>query len=172
MKFLGLALTLLLLLAGSSTSWAQRNAHEPKPTPMWLPPPDPNAPRWHTIKVAPKAGLPPIHFYDKLNPVWWLGNVDDPVPPNWYQPEDEHRKTEMVFPHLAPHGILIFTSSAWRTNISPVADNFPNAIPIRAAAGTSPCHAGSSCCCRFFLTSGSGAIFTSAGASAAISASS
>jgi hypothetical protein len=96
-KFLGLVLMLVLLLAGSGTAWAQRNAHEPKPTPMWLPPPDPNAPRWHTIEVAPKAGLPTIHFYDKLNPVWWLGNIDDPMPPNWYRPEDEHRKTKWYF---------------------------------------------------------------------------
>ncbi len=97
MKFLSLTLTLLLLLTSSGTAMAQRNAHEPKPTPMWLPPPDPNAPRWHTIEVAPKPGLPPIHFYDKLNPVWWLGNVDDPVPPNWYRPDEEHRKTKWFF---------------------------------------------------------------------------
>lgn len=97
-KFLGIIVwTLLLLLAGSGAARAQRNAQEPKPTPMRLPPPDPNAPRWHTIQVSPKAGLPEIHFYDKFNPVWWFGNADDPTPPNWYKPDDRHRHTKWYF---------------------------------------------------------------------------
>jgi hypothetical protein len=50
----------------------------------------PNAP-WHTIKVSPAPGLPTIHFYDKVNPVWWLENADDPLPPAWYLPGDRHR---------------------------------------------------------------------------------
>jgi hypothetical protein len=96
-KNLGFALMLLLSLVGSENAFAQRNAHELKPMPMRLSPPDPNAPRWHTIKVAPKPGLPEIHFYDKLNPVWWFGNADEPVPPNWYMPDDDHRKTKWYF---------------------------------------------------------------------------
>lgn len=39
----------------------------------------------------PKPGLPKIHFYNKLNPVWWFGNLDDPAPPVWYRPDSEHR---------------------------------------------------------------------------------
>lgn len=89
--------TLVLLLAGSETARAQRNAQEPKPAPMRLPPLDPNAPRWHTILVTPKPGLPKIHFYDKLNPVWWFGNADDPLPPDWYRPDDLRRKAKWYF---------------------------------------------------------------------------
>jgi len=88
---------ILLLLAGSGTAWSQRNANELKNAPMRRPPPDPNAPRWHTIKVAPKAALPEIHFYDKLNPVWWFGNEDDPTPPGWYRPDDNLRTTKWYF---------------------------------------------------------------------------
>ena len=52
---------------------------------------------WHTIPVTPKAGLPEIHFYNKLNPVWWLENADELVPPAWYLPADRHRVTKWHF---------------------------------------------------------------------------
>ena len=54
-------------------------------------PADTNSARWHADIVTPKPGLPKIHFYNKLNPVWWFGNLDDPVPPAWYRPGSEHR---------------------------------------------------------------------------------
>ncbi len=65
-----------------------------QPAPMKHPPAGTNAvpARWHTIVVTPRPGLPKIHFYDKLNPVWWFGNIDDPVPPDWYRPEAKHRQ--------------------------------------------------------------------------------
>ncbi len=47
--------------------------------------------RWHTITVSPDPGRPEIHFYQKLNPVWWLENADEPTAPAWYLPEDRHR---------------------------------------------------------------------------------
>lgn len=53
--------------------------------------------RWHTIQVKPRPNFPMIHFYDKLNPVWWLKNIDDPVPPKWYKPDDRHRKLKWSF---------------------------------------------------------------------------
>ncbi|MEO6035697.1 MAG: hypothetical protein ABIQ35_10620 [Verrucomicrobiota bacterium] len=28
----------------------------------------------------------------KFNPVFWLGNMDDPVPPDWYRPKNKMRK--------------------------------------------------------------------------------
>ena len=56
-----------------------------------------NVARWHTIQVAPRTSLPEIHFYDKLNPVWWLQNADEPVPPAWYRPDDQHRVTKWHF---------------------------------------------------------------------------
>src|SRR5579863_8074681 len=52
---------------------------------------------WHTIKKMPRADLPKIHFYDKLNPVWWLKNQDDPKPPDWYKPNDKRRKLKWSF---------------------------------------------------------------------------
>ena len=61
------------------------------------PPADTNAARWHSIKVTPRAGLPKVHFYDKLNPVWWAENSDEPVPPKWYKPEDRHRVMKWHF---------------------------------------------------------------------------
>jgi hypothetical protein len=76
---------------------AQRNAHEIKPAPMRRPPSDTNSVHWHSIHVTPKPDLPEIHFYNKLNPVWWLENADDPVPPMWYRPDDKHRKLKWRF---------------------------------------------------------------------------
>ena len=29
--------------------------------------------------------------FPKWNPIWWLGNVDDPVPPDWYRPQSRCR---------------------------------------------------------------------------------
>jgi hypothetical protein len=46
---------------------------------------------WRTVTVTPNPDLPKIHFYDRLNPVWWFGNLDDPAPPAWYRPDDKHR---------------------------------------------------------------------------------
>lgn len=35
------------------------------------------------VQFAPK--------FEKWNPLWWFGNVDEPVPPATYQPDDPHR---------------------------------------------------------------------------------
>jgi hypothetical protein len=53
--------------------------------------------RWHTIGVSPAQGVPGMHLYDKLNPVWWLENTDDPAPPKWYRPTDRHRALKWRF---------------------------------------------------------------------------
>lgn len=34
-----------------------------------------------------RTNLPPIHFYNKINPVWWFGNADEPHAPAWYRPD-------------------------------------------------------------------------------------
>jgi hypothetical protein len=47
---------------------------------------------WHTVKIKPGPRSPKIHFYNKLNPVWWLKNADDPKPPEWYRPGERNRK--------------------------------------------------------------------------------
>ncbi len=60
----------------------------PKP-----PPPTPAAasPQWHSVVMMPHTNLPPIHFYNKLNPIWWFENLDDPRPPAWYRPNGSCR---------------------------------------------------------------------------------
>ena len=67
------------------------------PVHMQRPVADTNSPAWHSIKVTPGSRLPQIHFYNKLNPVWWLENADDPVPPAWYLPKDKHRALKWRF---------------------------------------------------------------------------
>ena len=41
--------------------------------------------------MTPRTNLPPIHFYNKINPVWWFGNLDEPRPPDWYRPNGAAR---------------------------------------------------------------------------------
>ncbi|MFZ0826499.1 MAG: hypothetical protein WAO02_03665 [Verrucomicrobiia bacterium] len=48
-------------------------------------------PRWHSVVMEPHTNLPPIHFYNKLNPVWWLGNIDEPCAPAGYRPNGSCR---------------------------------------------------------------------------------
>ena len=52
---------------------------------------------WHTITVSPRSSVPVIHTYQKINPVWWLQNTDDTLPPDWYRPMDKHRVTMWYF---------------------------------------------------------------------------
>jgi hypothetical protein len=52
---------------------------------------------WKTIAIKPPARAPKIHFYQKLNPIWWLKNSDDPKPPAWYRPDDNHRRLKWSF---------------------------------------------------------------------------
>jgi hypothetical protein len=52
---------------------------------------------WKTITIKPPARAPKIHFYQKLNPVWWLKNNDDPKPPAWYRPDEKHRRLKWGF---------------------------------------------------------------------------
>jgi len=53
--------------------------------------------KWHTVPVEPRPGIPKIHYYDKLNPVWWFKNVDEPSPPKWYLPHGKARKLKWRF---------------------------------------------------------------------------
>lgn len=45
--------------------------------------------RWHTVKVTPKPK--DISTWNKLNPIWWYGNIDDPTPPAWFRPGEKRR---------------------------------------------------------------------------------
>ena len=85
------------LLAGSPSAFPRPIPPAEQPVPMKRPTADTNAARWHSIKVTPRAGLPKIHFYNKLNPVWWVENSDEPVPPKWYKPDDRRRVMKWHF---------------------------------------------------------------------------
>ena len=93
----GLIWVVVWLLAGSPSAFPRPIAPKEQPVPMKRPLANTNAARWHSIKVTPWADLPKIHFYDKLNPVWWMENSDEPVPPEWYKPEDKHRVMKWHF---------------------------------------------------------------------------
>jgi hypothetical protein len=47
--------------------------------------------------TRPRPGLPKNHFYDKLNPVWWLENCRELVPPADYKPDDKRTKLKWSF---------------------------------------------------------------------------
>lgn len=47
-----------------------------------------------TITVTNRVQL---HGAMKLNPRFWLGNIDDPVPPADYRPNDQHRDSKWYF---------------------------------------------------------------------------
>ena len=78
------------ILASPKALAEQRTASAPMKRRYPLPP-------WHSIQIAPRPGLPKIHFYDKLNPVWWFKNSDEPIPPDWYKPNDKHRVRKWLF---------------------------------------------------------------------------
>jgi hypothetical protein len=47
---------------------------------------------WHSVVVEPRPDLPRIHALNKVNPAWWVKNLDDPNPPEWYVPKGKLRK--------------------------------------------------------------------------------
>ena len=53
--------------------------------------------KWHSVKITPSPDLPEIHTWQKLNPVWWVENADEPVPPDWYRPDEKGRVTKWHF---------------------------------------------------------------------------
>jgi len=57
---------------------------------------------WRTVKIEPGPRAPKIHFYNKLNPVWWLKNSDDPVPPDWYRPGEKLKHRRMMWSFRNP----------------------------------------------------------------------
>lgn len=46
--------------------------------------------------------------YKKLNPIWWLKNDDDPVPPRGYRPEDPEWKRKLFWAFRNPLHNLTF----------------------------------------------------------------
>lgn len=41
--------------------------------------------------------VPQVRWYDRLNPVFWIGNADDPVAPEWYRPGNPLRNVLWYF---------------------------------------------------------------------------
>jgi hypothetical protein len=93
-RFGQLALVLVFTAAISHSAGARPDAVRCRDLPMKR---DTNAVPWHTIKVTTGPDLPEIRWYDKFNPVWWLQNADEPVPPSGYLPDDRHRKLKWGF---------------------------------------------------------------------------
>ena len=93
----GLILVVVLLLIGGQSTFARPEPAAWQPRPMKRPPAGTNSAKWHTITITPHPGRPKIHFYQKLNPVWWVKNSDEPVPPEWYRPDDKHRVMKWHF---------------------------------------------------------------------------
>lgn len=92
-----LPIILVLIFGSAASAFAHRNSPDTWPVPMKRAPVGTNEIRCHTIIVPPRASVPKIHFYQKLNPVWWLQNTDDTLPPDWYRPTDKHRVTMWYF---------------------------------------------------------------------------
>lgn len=46
--------------------------------------------QWHSLRVMPTTKAK-ITTCDKINPVWWIGNADEPIPPDWYRPNARMR---------------------------------------------------------------------------------
>jgi len=93
----GLMVAVVLLFIVCPSAFSRPDPTVRPPAPMKRPPAGTNSVRWHTITVRPPANQPKIHFYNKLNPVWWFKNSDEPVPPAWYKPGDKHRVTKWHF---------------------------------------------------------------------------
>ena len=92
-------LPLALFLAGAFFLFPARDLLA-KSTPEAHPASDTNAmahAHWHTIAIKPGQKTSKIHFYNKLNPIWWFKNIDDPTPPAWYRPDDHHRRMKWSF---------------------------------------------------------------------------
>jgi hypothetical protein len=87
----GLAVTIVLIFIVCPSVFSRPVPAAWQTVPMKRPPAGTNSARWHTVIVTPKPDLPKIHFYNKLNPVWWFGNIDDPEPPAWYRPDSKRR---------------------------------------------------------------------------------
>ena len=93
----GLMVAAVLFFVICPSGFARPDPTIRPPAPMKRPPAGTNTVRWHTITVTPPTNLPAIHICDKLNPVWWFKNSDEPVPPAWYRPNDKHRVTKWHF---------------------------------------------------------------------------
>ena len=47
--------------------------------------------KWHTVEIRPSPKTPKTCLCEKINPFWWFGNSDEPVPPAWFKPDEKGR---------------------------------------------------------------------------------
>jgi hypothetical protein len=47
---------------------------------------------WHSITVVPRTNAPVVHTWNKFNPIWWVGNANEPDAPDWYRPNSACRE--------------------------------------------------------------------------------
>lgn len=66
-----------------------------------------NKPLWHTVRIAGKTNVM-VRTIDRINPLWWFGNVDDPLPPDWYRPGKSLRRTTW-FVRNPMHNLMFYT---------------------------------------------------------------
>ena len=52
---------------------------------------------WHTVTHVPPPDWNGINRWNKLNPIWWFQNDDDPEPPHDYRPGERHRRAMWFF---------------------------------------------------------------------------
>jgi hypothetical protein len=76
-----------------------------------FPPPEnlpPRAKKPQFIYLSPSNAIPTVVAHvpsearqfslcQELNPIWWLGNADDPAPPDWYRPGQFGRNVMWYF---------------------------------------------------------------------------
>jgi hypothetical protein len=78
----------------------------------------------------PKTNLPAIYWYDKIDPVWWFGNIDEPRAPAWYKPDDCLRelkwKVRNPFSNLANYVIGFDDKRTVRSGWWPRTNGNPN----------------------------------------------
>jgi len=80
--------------------------------------------------MIPRTNLPPIHFYNKINPIWWFGNVDEPCPPAWYRPGGRCRTfmwyMRNPFENFTNYVIGVADKKTTRYGVYPTAIGNPN----------------------------------------------
>lgn len=87
-------------------------------------------PPWHTVVMIPKTNHPPIHWYNKVNPIWWFGNCDDPVAPSWYEPSNSMRNLKWhirnPFANFANYVIGVADKKTYRSGRYPTSIGNPH----------------------------------------------
>ena len=68
---------------------------------------NPRHPQWHTVHI-PQVTNVTVRAIDKFNPIWWFGNADDPVPPEWYRPQKASRRCTWLFVRNPLHNFMFY----------------------------------------------------------------